>query len=83
MMVVSMDDDDSTRGSNNIHYVILIHYTPSRPPPLPLPEPPSPLSIDNDFDTTDHVTDGVRCIPRHEVTKYDNDNIAIMQLVVL
>jgi hypothetical protein len=39
-MVISMDDDDTaTRDSNNNHDVVLKHYTPTRPPPLPEPPP--------------------------------------------
>ena len=39
-MVVSLDEgDNATRGSNNNSDIVLIHYTPSRPPPLP--EPPT------------------------------------------
>ena len=121
-MVICMADDDNTnRDSNNNYDVVLIHYTPSRPPPLP--EPP-PSFIDSNFnnDSILHCDDPYGCCTNNEhgekllfrsiyqvkyenqilllslqvqviiksrsmnqveVIKYDDDDIAIMQQVVL
>ncbi|OEU07720.1 hypothetical protein FRACYDRAFT_250743 [Fragilariopsis cylindrus CCMP1102] len=96
-MVTSTDNDDNaTRNSSN-HEVVMIHYTPSRPPPLPEPPPWFHFDASIDGDSISiliflfrlvYRVDRKYCVHDQIIgtfdgNNYDNNTIAITQQVVL